>query len=412
MERAPSTPHFRALMRCADRRPPEWYGIGAIDEGIVRSLAFIDQVLVAIRGMPRSHELAGVAIDEAVRKISALRPFFDRPRDRTGSRVQAVRMIPVEHWLSDHDIEIMLVALRIPFAIWKTDHTGEWGDVTLPRGQFAIQGLSEFLGTPRVLIAATPGYFTWCGFEPLVTSDAMNATVARLHREGTELLVAGIRAGLPRPPARDANREANTFDLVSKGEEPMAGERPSPEGHARETLSCTAPRGTNQGVPPGRTPVALAMEGVAQREEHRHSFPRKVNAARRYGDEYLRCADPTNSRKLPPEFRALREESMALHQPEAMVYAHIWVQASHFCENGGLGLFMEVVAGVTLGAGIILGIYEGVDNGSLHLTCKEAKHYFRASDYVLADPPHQYVIDGGQAMGSSVGQRGLTTTSK
>jgi hypothetical protein len=72
---------------------------------------------VAIRGMPHSHELAGVAIDEAACKISALRPFFDRPRDRTGSRVQAVRVISVEHLLSDHDIKIMLVALRIPFAI-------------------------------------------------------------------------------------------------------------------------------------------------------------------------------------------------------------------------------------------------------------------------------------------------------
>jgi hypothetical protein len=184
-----------------------------------------------------------------------------------------------------------------------------------------------------------------------VTSDA---TVARLYWEGTALLVAGIWAGSPRPRARAANREANTFDLVSEGEELMAGERPGPEGHARETLSCTAPRGTNQGVPPGRTPVALAMEGVAQRGERRHSFPRKVNAARRYDDEYLRCADPTNSGKLPPEFRALRKESMALHRPGAMVYAHTWVQASHFCENGGLGLFMKVVAGVTLGAGTIM----------------------------------------------------------
>jgi hypothetical protein len=60
-----------------------------------------------------------------------------------------------------------------------------------------------------------------------------------------------------------------------------------------------------------------------------------------------------------------------------------------------LGLFMEVVAGGTLGAGTILGTYEGVDNRSLHLTYKEAKYHFRASDYVLADPPHQYVIDGG-----------------
>jgi hypothetical protein len=117
MERAPSTPHLRAWMRYAVTNDPDWYGIGAGEEGIVRSLAFIDQVLVAIRGMPWSHDLAGVAIDEAAHKISALRPFFDRPRDRTGSRVQAVRMIPVEHWLSDHDIEIMLGALGIPFAI-------------------------------------------------------------------------------------------------------------------------------------------------------------------------------------------------------------------------------------------------------------------------------------------------------
>jgi hypothetical protein len=220
-----------------------------------------------------------------------------------------------------------------------------------------------------------------------VTSDDMDATVARLHREGTALLVAEIRAGWPRPRARDATREANTFDLVSDGEEPMAGERQGLEGHVTESISCTIPRGTLQGCPPGLTPAALATEGDAQRGERRHLLPRKVNAARRYGDEYLRCADTTNSGKLPPEFWDLREESMALYRPEGMVYAHTWVQASHFCENGGLGLFMEVVAGGTLGAGTILGIYESVDNRSLHLTYKEAKQYFRASDYVLADPP-------------------------
>jgi hypothetical protein len=44
--------------------------------------------------------------------------------------------------------------------------------------------------------------------------------------------------------------------------------------------------------------------------------------------------------------------------------------------------------------GTFLGHYEGVDNGSLHLTYKEAMRHFRASDYVLADPPHHYVIDG------------------
>jgi hypothetical protein len=84
------------------------------------------------------------------------------------------------------------------------------------------------------------------------------------------------------------------------------------------------------------------------------------------------------------------------------VYAHTWVQASYFCENRGLGLFMEVVAGVTLGAGTLLGNYEGVDNGSLHLTYKEAKRHFRASDYVLADPPHQYVIDGSPQEGTGL----------
>jgi hypothetical protein len=229
------------------------------------------------------------------------------------------------------------LALGIPFAIWKTDRTGAWREVTLPRGLFTVQGLPEFLRTPRVLIAATPGHFTWCGFEQLVTSDDMDATVARLHREGTALLVAGIRAGWPRPRARAATREANTFDLVSKGEELMAGERHGPEGHAKESFSCTVPRGTLQGIPPGHMPVALAREGDAQRGDRRHLLPRKVNAARQYGDEYLRYADTTNSGKLPPEFRALREESMDLHRPEAMVYAHTWVQASHFCENGRWG---------------------------------------------------------------------------
>jgi hypothetical protein len=68
-----------------------------------------------------------------------------------------------------------------------------------------------------------------------------------------------------------------------------------------------------------------------------------------------------------------------------------WVQPSHFCEGGGLGLFFKVEwRGIRAGARI--GVYEGRCNNNRD-DYSAALERFAASDYVLSDKPHRFVVD-------------------
>jgi hypothetical protein len=99
--------------------------------------------------------------------------------------------------------------------------------------------------------------------------------------------------------------------------------------------------------------------------------------------------------KLPWGFIPRRDPNPALHTRDVdHYYRHSWVQPSHFCEGGGMGLFFYTPRGQVLPAGTLLGVYSGRSDKSLKIKYKEAQKLFRASDYVVDHSPSSYVVDG------------------
>jgi hypothetical protein len=100
--------------------------------------------------------------------------------------------------------------------------------------------------------------------------------------------------------------------------------------------------------------------------------------------------------KLPPwGFIPRRDPNPALDtRDKDHDYRHSWVQPSHFCEGGGMGLFFSVPQGQVLPAGTLLGVYLGRSGESLKIKYKEALKLFRASEYVVDHSPFSYVVDG------------------
>jgi hypothetical protein len=72
--------------------------------------------------------------------------------------------------------------------------------------------------------------------------------------------------------------------------------------------------------------------------------------------------------KFPWGFIPRRDPDPALHtRDQDHDYRHSWVQPSHFCEGGGMGLFFYVPRGQVLPAGTILGVYLGRSGESLKI---------------------------------------------
>jgi hypothetical protein len=72
--------------------------------------------------------------------------------------------------------------------------------------------------------------------------------------------------------------------------------------------------------------------------------------------------------KLPWGFMPRRDPNPALHTREKdHDYRHSWVQPSHFCEEGGMGLFFYVPRGQVLPAGTLPGVYSGRSGESLKI---------------------------------------------
>jgi hypothetical protein len=98
--------------------------------------------------------------------------------------------------------------------------------------------------------------------------------------------------------------------------------------------------------------------------------------------------------KLPWGFMPRRDPNPALHTRDVdHDYRHSWVQPSHFCKGGGMGLFLYVPRGQVLPAGTLLVVHSG-SGESLKIKYKEAQKLFRASVYVVDHSPSSYVVDG------------------
>jgi hypothetical protein len=92
-----------------------------------------------------------------------------------------------------------------------------------------------------------------------------------------------------------------------------------------------------------------------------------------------------------PEVRKLNQGK---NLKETNSYRYSWVQPSHFCKGGSMGLFFYVPRGKVLPTGTLLGVYLGRSGESLKIKYKEAQKLFRASNYVVDHSPSSYVVDG------------------
>jgi hypothetical protein len=77
--------------------------------------------------------------------------------------------------------------------------------------------------------------------------------------------------------------------------------------------------------------------------------------------------DVTLDGRLPLDFAPQRPSTPELHIRGPDDYKTTWVQPSHFCVDGGMGLFFEVPPGTSLPGGAFLAVYYGRSNVSLQL---------------------------------------------
>jgi hypothetical protein len=102
--------------------------------------------------------------------------------------------------------------------------------------------------------------------------------------------------------------------------------------------------------------------------------------------------DVTLDGRLPLDFAPQRPSLPELHIRGPDDYKSTWVQPSHFCSDGGMGLFFEVTPGSSLPGGALLAVYYGRSNVSLQLKYREAQKLFDMSDYTLSTS--RYIVDG------------------
>jgi hypothetical protein len=158
------------------------------------------------------------------------------------------------------------------------------------------------------------------------------------------------------------------------------------------------PAAASAAVPVAAPAAALVVDPVAapvtEPTPARSPYPRAVNFRRGFTEEHQLCSDVTSDGKLPADFCLLKAELSAIWEHYTLDYRPSWVQPSHFCQGGGMGLFFQVPTGRTLPAGLLIGRYRGQDTTLLKLTASEAQKQFRDSKYVISYGPGEYVVDG------------------
>ena len=132
------------------------------------------------------------------------------------------------------------------------------------------------------------------------------------------------------------------------------------------------------------------------RPPQRNQPPRATKVQMAHTANHSLLSDTTSDGKLPDSFVSLKgnKEYTKLHQYGPSDWQPSWVQPSHFCDGGGLGLFFRVPKGQTIPAGTMIGVYSGRDSFNLSITFAAAQKLFRSSDYVLSHQPAGYVVDG------------------
>jgi hypothetical protein len=96
--------------------------------------------------------------------------------------------------------------------------------------------------------------------------------------------------------------------------------------------------------------------------------------------------------RLPLDFAPQQPSVLELHIRGPDDSKTTWVQPSHFCVDGGMGLFFEVTPGTSLPGEALLAVYYGRSKVSLQLKYREAQKLFDMSDYSLSTS--RYIVDG------------------
>jgi hypothetical protein len=108
-----------------------------------------------------------------------------------------------------------------------------------------------------------------------------------------------------------------------------------------------------------------------------------------YTAELALLLDVSTMGRLPPSFQVNRVSEDVQYEQGSQDFKDSWVQPSHFCEGGGLGPLERR----GLRAGARIGVYEGRCNKNMG-DYAAALVRFAASDYVLSNKPHRFVVDG------------------
>jgi hypothetical protein len=107
-----------------------------------------------------------------------------------------------------------------------------------------------------------------------------------------------------------------------------------------------------------------------------------------YTAELALLLDVSTMGRLPPSFQVNRASEDVQYEQGSQDFEESLVQPSHFCEGGAWASSSR-----WSGGGGRIGVYEGRCNKNRD-DYAAALVRFAASDYVLSDKPHRFVVDG------------------
>ena len=89
-------------------------------------------------------------------------------------------------------------------------------------------------------------------------------------------------------------------------------------------------------------------------------------------------------------------------------HPHMWIRPSYHCPEGGFSIIFRLDS--TTPRGHLMGIYCGLTNEVMRLTYREAEETWSASDYVMAYPHANYIVDGDLTSGATRVNEGFHVT--
>ena len=146
-------------------------------------------------------------------------------------------------------------------------------------------------------------------------------------------------------------------------------------------------------------------ETILRRNPTRSARP----ACRDISDYPLLSMDEPLPGRIPTEDA---EALIAQGGPELIFHPldhpHMWIRPSYHCPEGGFSIIFRLDSNVPRGH--LMGIYCGLTNEVLRLSYCEAEETWSDSDYVMAYPHANYIVDGDLTSGATRVNEGFHTT--